>query len=459
MPSRPVIASEDLTDAYARFSSAIHEWIAACIERYADAPPTAVHDQATYTTAWEPWLSATHDEAVVTFLVRLRDQLRDHYVATDLWHHGYWQQQEVHHGTEHFELFLGALSRLVPDESETFAQLRDAAEHCGNWNTDVPPWFDWETGLFRSTHLGTVAVGQSPGAALNIPDHLRCVNLCLLAHRDERDTQFLDLAVRHAGRWADAINAGPSLPLGLTARGALYSLSAAETDYYRSFVGQALSDPALAVERAENFLASDALNTFLALWRLTGQERFRRATEKLLDTLIEHIGDPDAGALAAAVRSYRRATGDRRYDRAVLAAVAPLDPTGWQMLTLESTSQSSDATAQRPVGVGKRADMLHWYEDDRPRRHNPPLLALAAELTDDRALAMRSLDIARTAFELARETLPDGRDHGCSSRSVSAVARGNGRENHAGLVTAVFAPLGAHFVYPVQRAVAERSRA
>jgi hypothetical protein len=212
------------------------------------------------------------------------------------------------------------------------------------------------------------------------------------------------------------------------------------------------------VERAENLLASDALNTFMTLWRLTGEDRFRRATEKLLDTMVEHLNDPDAGALAAAIRSYRQVTGDDRYDSAVLAAVRPLDPAGWQTLSLQTLPGAAD-TAQRPVGIGKRADMLHWSEEGRPRRHNPLLLALAAELTNDRALATRSLDIARTAFALAREALPDGRDHGCSSRSVSAVARGNGRENHAGLITAVYAPLGAHFVDPVRNDVAERSRA
>ena len=240
--------------------------------------------------------------------------------------------------------------------------------------------------------------------------------------------------------------AGPALPLALAADGPLYALSATEDRAYRAFATQALADPSLEAERAENFLASDAIDTFLTLWRASGEVRFRRAAERLLDALVPHLGDPDAGVVADAIRDYRRATGDGRYDAAVLAAVAPLDPWGWGALTLDLAHRPAAAgePGRRPAGVGKREDMLRWLEDGAPRRHSPLILALAAELTDDPALAARSLDIARAYLAAARAALPDGRDHGCSSRSVSAVARGNGRENHAGVATAVYAPLAAH---------------
>ena len=42
---------------------------------------------------------------------------------------------------------------------------------------------------------------------------------------------------------------------------------------------------------------------------------------------------------------------------------------------------------------------------------------------------------------MGRGVYPDGRDHGCSARSVNAIARGHGRENHAGMITAVLDPL------------------
>ena len=62
---------------------------------------------------------------------------------------------------------------------------------------------------------------------------------------------------------------------------------------------------------------------------------------------------------------------------------------------------------------------------------------MVAEIAGDNALLVRAVDLARTYFLLARAAYTDGRDHGCSARAVSAIARGHGRENHAGMTTAV----------------------
>jgi hypothetical protein len=80
-------------------------------------------------------------------------------------------------------------------------------------------------------------------------------------------------------------------------------------------------------------------------------------------------------------------------------------------------------------------------EDGAPRRFNPITLAVAAEISDDNRGAIRALDLARTTFTLAREAFVDGRNHGCAARTVSAIARGHGRENHAGMITAVLGPM------------------
>src|SRR5690242_11467143 len=116
MFSQRIEQSADLTEPRARFLGDLRAWVADCRARYSELPPTDVHDQATFTTAWEPYIVATRDESACGFLLRLRDRLRDHYVATDQWYHGYWRRQEAHHGTEHYELFLGMLGRLAPDD-------------------------------------------------------------------------------------------------------------------------------------------------------------------------------------------------------------------------------------------------------------------------------------------------------------------------------------------------------
>ena len=95
----------------------------------------------------------------------------------------------------------------------------------------------------------------------------------------------------------------------------------------------------------------------------------------------------------------------------------------------------------RISGVGKRADQPVWFENLHLRRHNPILLSLAAEINRDAALATLALDLGRVYFELARDVLPEGRENGDVANSVSSVARGHGRDNGSGVVTAVLGPL------------------
>ncbi len=427
-----VVASANLAEARERFLADVGTWVRDCIERYADVPPNDVHDQATYTTGWEPYIQQTGDTKALAFMQQVRDEIRAHFTNLGLWKHGYWTMQEAHHGTEHFELFLGALFRLAPEDEVTQAQLLDAAEHIGNWCADVPPWFDEATGLFRSMYLGTQGARIMDGAELNVPDHLRFVNLCLLAYDMSGKARYLALATRYAQLWAEAIVAAPMPPVGLLPSGPVYELIGDAERVYRGFAGMAghLDD---AVDRTENLLASGAINSLLKLWALTEESVFRSAAERLLDTLATQLGDPDAGAAADAIRAYRRATGDTRYDEAVLQALAPLAPYAIQTLSIEPKV----LRATRPHGIGKRKDTPNWYEDGQPRKHHPILLAVAAEIQQDDALATRAMDLARTYFALACKTLPDGRQHGCAANTVSAITRGHGRENHAGMMTGV----------------------
>lgn len=443
--SLPITPSSSLSAACDYFLKDVGDWVQDCLQRYRDAPPTQVHDQATYTTGWEPFLRATRKEEALDFLTKTRDAILDHYTQSCQWRHGYWAMQEAHHGTEHYELFLGFLQRLPLDDPETDRQLNDVAEHVGNWSAPVPDWFDWERRRFHSLFFGADGVRAEPGMEINSPDHLRLVNICLLAdslnaetqRREdaEKNSRYLDFAILYAGEWVDAILAEERLPLALTTDGVLYDFDSKNESVYRSFMGE-VSGLQSPVDRAENFLGSDVINTFLRLWQATGQRRFRLATERLLDLLVTQLNDSDAGAAADAVRSYRRWTHNSRYDAAVLNAVANLDPSAVRELTLDTDFRLD----HRPSGVGKRSDMPRWLEDGAPRRHNPITLLVAAEIRRDEKLAIAAVDLARAHFLLARRAFPDGRDHGCAARTVSAIARGHGRENHAGMTTAVLGP-------------------
>jgi len=434
--------SASLAAACAAFLDETGRWVRDCIDRYADAPPTDGHDQMTFTTAWVPYIRARRDERALAFMKRMRDRIADHFHQTAAWRHGYWRMQEAHHGTEHFELFLGTLTDLDDADRRTGDQLFDAAEHLANLAPAVDDWFDRPSGLFRSTHFGADGIRDEPACRLNLPDHFRCVNVALLAAKWKMRLVFLDVATRHGRQWAEAICRGEQLPLALSPEGPIYGFSTEAGRTYHQWAGQAMPQDS-PVNRAENLLASGAVEGLLRLANeaKTGRDLFLAAARRLLDVLATQLADPDAGAAAAALRTHRLFTGDDRYDAALLGAVNPLQPYGFTELSLDPQV----SRPQRPSGIGKRSDMPLWFEDGRPRRHNPILLAAAAEITADQRLACRAVDLARAYFHLARQAYPDGRDHGCSARSVSAIARGHGRDNNAGVVTAVLAPLMARF--------------
>jgi len=436
MHSTQIDKSPSLHESLRRFAAEIEEWIERCIASYADEPATDCHDQATFTTSWAPLIRRGRGLAGLEFMKAFRDRIRDHFNGTAQWKHGYWKQQEVHHGTEHFELFLGTLYKLAPDDSETAAQLLDAAEHLGNWCPDVPQWFDWHTGLFRSMYLGTEIVREEPPLTMNVPDHFRCVNIALLAAEISSDARYRQLAELHAGRWAEAILAGAELPAVLNADGTAEGVESGIEAGYRKFAGQA---PELhtEIDKAENFLASGAIDTFLTLWKLTGDRRFRQAAVRLVDVLATQLDDPDAGSAADAIRNYYRATGDSRFSAAVMECSAAQSSAGVRELSIDAFPP----VEKRKPGIGKRGDAPPWFEDGKPRCRSPVTMALKAELTGDERLAREAADLARSYFRLARMVYPDGREHGCSARTVNAVVRGHGRENNAGMITAVFQPL------------------
>jgi len=427
----PVSTSFD--EAVETFLAELREWAWQCVREHDASGPNDGHDQVNFTLAWEP-LFLAGERDLLAVMTRWRDEIRDCHVASGGWHHGYWRRQEAHHGTEHFGLFLATLHRLAPDDQGTRDQIRDACEHLGNWVPDIPAWFDWSTGLFRSMWLGTSEVREEPGFGANVADHMRLVTLALLAHEALGEERYLTLAEMHAGHWADAIIDGPCLPAALLPSGPLYAADEELQAHYQ-FVGMAgtLADD---VDRAENLLASGAIDAFLSLHRLTGEERWLEASRRLLDVLVTQIGDPDAGAAVQALMQYREEEWDLRYDDALKEAY---DRLVWAPRTLGVEPMKREGP--RPSGIGKRSDKPEWFEDGEPRRLSPVLVAAAAELLENEELAREAVDLARAYFALGRQALTGDRRHACGANSDASVARGHGRENNVGMATGVLLPL------------------
>jgi hypothetical protein len=430
MHTANVAYSDSLEQATQRFLDDLQAWVEDCIERYRDAPPTDVHDQLTYTVPWSVLIQHRGHDAALAFKCQQRDAVRQHFIDTGQWHHGYWKKQEAHHGTEHFELFLQSLWRSDAGDTTTIETFIDAAEHVGNWIDGLPAWVDQTTGLFRSAWLGTQYVGQDAGDEINTPDHLRFVTLCLIAHEMTGESRYLAFVQQYAHRWAEPIARG-ELPTFLLPPGVAH---ADEHDAaYGKFVGMA-GDLSNEVDRAENLLASDAVAALLTINQRCGDSVCRDAARRLIEAMIGDVADPAAGPLADAVRHYRDRTGDGAFDQAVKDAVAAFDRP--QTIGIEPIVKRD----RRPSGIGKRKDMPSWFEDGQPRRFNPITLYVAGRIDDNEDQQVAAIDLGRTYFNLARQVYSDGRDHGCSARSVSAIARGHGRDNNAGMVTAILDP-------------------
>lgn len=436
--------SISLEDASRRFLDSLQSWVSESIKKYDSIPIVDDPEQSVLLTAWEPYIHTMKDKEALDFVTRQRDRFRQHYLDTGQWYHGYWAYPEDFSGLEHFNRFLGMLTRLNPQDPFTHGQILDASEHLGNWVESIPAWFDWGRGLFYSAVLGTKRIARLEGSEVNTPDHLRLAGLALLAYRVSNRHRYLDLAAACAKPWCEAILRQVTLPLALLPGKAedeyipLYQADPAQITRYQSYLGDPCEDDSQPIARAERFLAADAVNLLIRLWRYLGENEFLLAAERLLDILIGALDDPDAGAVADAVRSYWRTTGSKRYNLAIITAMKKQKPQSIDEVAFE---EAASRLKVRPVGVGKVVDMLTWLENGEQRRCNPILLATSAEITEDMSLAIDAMDLGLAYFKLAREALLDGRRKNSSSRTVIAVTLGNRRENHAGVISAVFKPL------------------
>lgn len=422
------------------FSKEIGNWVTAAHAAAESEPITDIHDQGTYTTGWMTWLRHHKEHPAYAWLYEYEAAIRTHFEAAGSWRHGYWRMHEIYHGTQHFGCFLTQLWQLNPEAERVAEIFLDAAEHLGNWNDEVPAWFNWDTGCFNSIYLGTDGVKEADRFQLNVPDHLRLVNMAMAAFQMGGGVQYLNLASAHGGVWADAILADDRIPAAVSKNGAHHELTRHQGIAYREFLGQASSESD-DFSCAENLLACDAIQIFIKLWQFTREKRFLSATERILDVLIYEIADPDASALVAAIRYYRNHTGKSLYDVAVLHAVEPLFPYFIESLDLDDTVRQ----ATRPKGIGKRNDVPGWRENGQVRQHNPLLIGLAADISGNDRLAACAMDLARGYLVLARRAFADGREYSASARTVSAIARGHGRDNSAGVITEVWAPLQERF--------------
>lgn len=439
--------SNNLQEACNRLTSHLQDWAENCIAAYQSEPAIEMHDQLTYTICFPLLIQKKGYQAALEFMKAERDKVQKSWVAQGEWNHGYWKFYEAHHGTEHFDLFLHTLYRLDPSDTQTKQDICNVADMILGENENVPKWVDPETGLFYSMYLGSEKIGDPHTSGLNIAEHIRFVRLLLFAYEVSGAEKYLDFSKRYMNLWANAICSGDKIPLGLTSDAVVYDFDEKNEVAYRNFAGMIPKNMHRNLDRAENIFASEGVDVFLALYKLTHESHYLISAQRLLDSMIDELGkDPDAACLAHTIRLYRNITKDTRYDDAVLRAAKEHPIADIDTLSLEKTVRPGvKETGRRESGLGKRADLSIYYENDSLRVANPLLNALAAEIAMDETLAQEAVDLADAYFMLAQQAFESGREHGCSAQTVNAITRGHGRENNAGMITAVLEPIVACF--------------
>lgn len=423
--------SGSVEEAVERFLDEVHDWARAAMKHTGPGYTSDSHDGGTFMTPWQVLLQAREVPEVFGFFKAYRDAAKAHFEQAGQWHHGYWKEQEAHHGTEHFDIYLHTLWQLDGDDDATHRQMIDAAEHILNRVPEVPAWYDIETDRFRSFYLGTETVGK-PGPQR--PEHLRFASMTLHVHDMTGEMAYLEHAARYVADWTDAILEGPALPKGLDAEGGVYG-SDDESDF-RTACGAAPADLSGNDKRAENLLASAACDTLLRLYQKTGVMQFDLAARRILDVAAPTLADTAAWQVQGGIGRYCDATGSTRWDDD-LAHVPEQALREVGTLVMHPEVDHPRDTFR----MGRRHDMPVYEDNHGDEAPSPLLQMLVGRVIDNDDLKKRALDTGRTMLAMARRAYGDVTEHGCTSRAAHSIARGHGRRNGCGVVTDVLGPL------------------
>ncbi|MEO2004894.1 MAG: hypothetical protein ABGY41_12435, partial [Candidatus Poribacteria bacterium] len=293
--------------------------------------------------------------------------------------------------------------------------------------------------------IGSRVVGTDPDEAFEVAEHFRFLHIALAAYRVTGEVRYFDWSVRYGAEWARRLNAsapGP-LPAMWTQDGeAVYErdMKSARQRGMSAASHHVSGDPLIGVEI---LLASGAIHALGDLFALTGDPLYQGAARRIVEPMVEALGDPYVDPGADAVAYYRVAFGDDSLDDAIRTQVASLPEESadeWAMTFPQEHRR-------REPGVGRRNDMVRWgrrKDDGTIAPAQDPCtatLALAYQLTGDAGYATRAFRQARVKLTMARRVLRGGREHADMGGAVCSVAAGHGRNWGVGAVTGCYGQL------------------
>ncbi len=413
----------------------LREWLLEITRTHKGQPWSGIHDAGTFLTSFREYYRLTQDPLV-------KELVLDRFDAATRWANvnfveGYWPRQEVHHGIEHFVIFLRWLLELDPGNPVLQSQIRTAANHIINKGMKPQEWFNFEANRFASVYLGTQEVGSD---GINVPEHLRFVYLARRGLTTGGPDRLREFAHQYSLEWARGVAQEPVIPVYLGEKN-LENTKMFKKLYVR-IVGAAprsLTTP----ERAEIHIANGVPDLFMDLYEETKQGVYLDATERLLRESLRQLESPYAHPLGPLLgRIY--ALG-RIPELPTLLSGIMAEPRDLWDKTLSLTLNPHWQKRKQygilfPVGMRRKMPVPQIH--DHQRREDlsipsPGTLALGYKITKKKDNLLTALIIARAVFREARMHLPDGSQHGCGSQTISAMCVGHGRNWGAGYVSSV----------------------
>ena len=128
-----------------------------------------------------PYLTVRDDAALKEYMKKMVEA-RKAYTDKNQYH-GYVDCHEVHHEIETYIYFQNPLVYYhLPGEETARQNIVDVAHHIGNWEPDVPHWYNWEKHEFVSNWLGTKGVRDYPPYDYQEGNHFRFIDEAICAY-------------------------------------------------------------------------------------------------------------------------------------------------------------------------------------------------------------------------------------------------------------------------------------
>ena len=433
---------QECYDAYSTLRSEMNRWLKQSMMLDPPGPNNGGEDEANYALAWFPHYLISGNADVLQHFNALKAALLG-WVKRDCVH-GYEPKAEAHHGPEPFLLFLPRYIGLRPEDTEAVNLLTDAAEHIGNWVSEIPPWYDYTRDTFIGYNIGSHFVTNEEKDAYEMAEHFRFIHIAIAAYRVTNEERYLTWAMRYGRKRAERLISAPDpMPMLWTLDGEGLDEAAINARNLHRLVASTHHIPGDPLAGIEVLLASGAIYALGDLYLLSGDEIFKTAAKRIVEPLVTSLSDPYNDPAAAALSYYRWTFADTEYDAQIRAELEMLPDESPELLALIFPQE----TRRREPGVGKRSDMAYWGEwsDDgsvKPiREPSTATMTLAYQVTGEVTYAMRALRSAATRLSIARRVLRGGREHADMGGAVCSVAAGHGRNWGQGAVTGCYGPL------------------